>query len=170
MGRRSKSILYTSAAVLWAALAGAQIGQEVAVPEHLADGDEFLISLDELNDHGELLFEAVWTDQEGGGRPQTKGTGGALADPGDPLLFPRNFNRLSAPDANSCFGCHNGPRSGGGGDIVANVFVLGQRFDFATFDQADLIPTKGAVDELGVPVELQTLANSRNTLGMFGSG
>jgi hypothetical protein len=51
-----------------------------------------------------------------------------------PLLFPRNFNRISAPDANSCAGCHAVPRVGGGGDIVANVFVLGQRFDFATFD------------------------------------
>ncbi len=170
MSRGCRTVLYTCAAVLWAVVAGAQIGQEVAVPEHLADGDEFVISTEELNDHGELLFEAVWTGQEGGGRPQTKGVGTPLADPFDPLLFPRNFNRLSAPDANSCLGCHNGPRSGGGGDIVANVFVLGQRFDFATFDQADILPTKGAVDELGVPVELQTLANSRNTLGMFGSG
>ena len=156
---------------LLAASAGqAQIGAEVAVPEHLADGEEFVLSTSELFAHGALLFDAVWTDQEGGGRPLTKGTGGPLADPFDPLLFPRNFNRLSAPDANSCAGCHNAPRSGGGGDIVANVFVLGQRFDFATFDEFDLIPTKGAVDELGNRVVLQDLANSRNTLGMFGSG
>ncbi len=147
-----------------------EIGSEVAIPEHLQDGEEHEIELDELLLHGKKLFEAVWTDQEGGGRPLTKGTGGALSDPSDPLEFPRNFNRLSAPDANSCFGCHNGPRSGGGGDIVANVFVLGHRFDFATFDQLDGIPTKGSVDEHGNPVTLQTLANSRNTLGMFGSG
>jgi hypothetical protein len=62
------------------------------------------------------------------------------------------------------------PRSGGGGDFVANVFVLGQRFDFATFDAVDSMPTRGGVDENGDPVLLQTIANSRNTLGMFGSG
>lgn len=149
---------------------GNEIGKEVAIERHLQDGEEHEIELLDLIQHGQQLFEAVWTDQEGGGRPMTKGTGGPLADPLDPLVFPRNFNRLSAPDANSCFGCHNAPRSGGGGDIVANVFVTGQRFDFATFDALDGIPTKGSVDEGGNPVTLQTLANSRNTLGMFGSG
>jgi hypothetical protein len=87
-----------------------------------------------------------------------------------PLLFPRNFNRISAPDANSCAGCHAQPRVGGGGDIVANVFVLGQRFDFATFDAADPIATRGSRDELGRPVTEQSIANERATLGMFGSG
>ena len=85
-------------------------------------------------------------------------------------MFPRNFNRISAPDTNSCAGCHNTPDVGGGGDIVGNVFVLGQRFDFATFNLLDTIPTKGAVDERGIPVNLQTIANSRKTVGMFGSG
>src|SRR5216117_2770505 len=99
----------------------------------------------------------------------TKGTGAPLSDPSSPLTFPRNFNRISAPDANSCAGCHNAPFgiAGGGGDIVANVFVLGQRFDFATFDIVDPVPTKGSVDESGRPVQLQTIANSRATLGMF---
>lgn len=149
------------------------IGQEVAIPRHLEDGEEALISLSELLEHGQALFSAIWTIQEGGGRPLTTGTGAGLADPSDPLTFPRSFNRVSAPDANSCAGCHNAPFGipGGGGDIVANVFVLGQRFDFATFHEIDdLIPLKGSVDEAGVPVTLQTLANSRNTLGMFGSG
>ena len=154
------------------ATGGTAIGQEVAVPHHLQDGEEFQISLGDLLAHGKQLFTANWTIQEGGGRPLTKGTGAALSDPNDPLLFPRNFNRLSAPDANSCAGCHNAPFGipGGGGDIVTNVFVLGQRFDFATFDPSDLLPTKGAVDELGRPVIQQTIANSRATLGMFGSG
>jgi hypothetical protein len=53
---------------------------------------------------------------------------------------------------------------------VTNVFVLGQRFDFLTFDASDTVPTRGATDEDGLPVTLQTAANSRNTLGMFGSG
>ena len=150
----------------------ADIGREVAIPEHLQDGEEFVVPVEMLISHGRDFFAASWTVQEGGGRPLSKGTGPPLADPGDPLVFPRNFNRVSAPDANACSGCHNAPFGipGGGGDIVGNVFVLGQRFDFATFDSSDLISTKGAIDEAGVPVMLDTIANSRATLGMMGSG
>ena len=146
------------------------IGREVAVPNHLADGQEFVVSLHDLLAHGRALFTANWTNQEGGGRPLTKGTGNPLSDPLVPLVFPRNFNRISAPDANSCAGCHNMPIAGGGGDIVANVFVLGQRFDFATFDGNETLTTGGAFDESGVPATLQAIANSRATIGMFGSG
>jgi hypothetical protein len=80
--------------------------------------------------------------------------------------------RLSAPDANSCAGCHNLPFGipGGGGDIVANVFVLGQRFDFVTFDREDMTPTRGEMNEAGVSTQLHSIAKSRATLGMFGSG
>lgn len=149
-----------------------QIGREVSVARHLVDGEETTLPLPELLDHGELLFSAVWTIQEGGGRPLTKGTGEALSDPEDPLLFPRNFNRVSAPDANSCAGCHNQPFGipGGGGDIVANVFVLGQRFDFVTFDPDDEMITGGSRDERGEVSVLEEVGNSRATLGMFGSG
>ena len=146
------------------------IGREVAVPNHLADGDEFAIPLKDLLAHGRSLFTAVWTIQEGGGRPLTKGTGNPLSNSSSPLLFPRNFNRISAPDANSCAGCHNVPVVGGGGDIVANVFVLGQRFDFATFDGNETLADQGAVDESNSLVTFQSIANSRATLGMFGSG
>ena len=59
----------------------AQIGVEVAVPQHLQDGDEFVISTWALIAHGNKLFTANWTGQEGGGRPLTKGTGAPLADP-----------------------------------------------------------------------------------------
>jgi hypothetical protein len=150
--------------------AGSSIGQEVSVPRHLADGEEFSMPLHDLLEHGERLFTAVWTDQEGGGRPLTKGNGNPLSDPGRPLVFPRNFNRVSAPDANSCAGCHNLLVPGGGGDVVTNVFVLGQRFDFASFDGFELLPTEGTVDEVGLATTLQSVANSRATLGMFGSG
>jgi hypothetical protein len=51
------------------------IGREVSVPVHLQDGQEFSIPLDKLLAHGQLLFNANWTEQEGGGRPLTKGTG-----------------------------------------------------------------------------------------------
>lgn len=147
-----------------------EIGSEAAMPRHLQDGGEFGISLKALIHHGRKLFTADWTTQDGGGRPLTKGTGASLTDPFSPLVFPRNFNRISAPDANSCSGCHNKPRIGGGGDIVANVYVTGQRFDFATFDAHDGIPLRGSVDEEGKHALHQTIANSRNTLGMFGSG
>lgn len=149
-----------------------EIGREVAIPRHLQDGEEFEIPLLALIRHGENLFKAAWTEQEGGGRPLTKGTGKPLVDGESPLVFPRNFNRISAPDANSCAGCHNSPFGipGGGGDFVANVFVLGQRFDFATFEQSDSMPTRGAVDEQGRSVTESTIANNRATLGMFGSG
>jgi hypothetical protein len=149
-----------------------QLGREVAVPRHLQDGEEYQTPIRKLLAHGQTLFTAMWTVQEGGGRPLTKGTGAPLADFSQPLIFPRAFNRISGPDANSCAGCHNAPFGvpGGGGDIVANVFVLGQRFDFATFDDLDRVPTKGAVDESGRPTTQQSIANSRATLGMFGSG
>ena len=148
------------------------IGREVSIARHLADGQEYATPLADLVEHGRRLFDANWTTQEGGGRPLTKGTGRPLADPSQPLVGHRAFNRVSAPDANSCAGCHNAPYgiSGGGGDIAANVFVLGQRFDFATFDRRDTLPTRGAVDESGKPVSLQDAGDSRATTGMFGAG
>ncbi len=150
---------------------GASIGEEKAIPRHLQPGDELAMSPKELVDFGERLFKAQWTVQDGAGRPKANGMGKPLVDPDSPLEFPRNFNRISGPDANSCTGCHNLPRAGGHGDIVANVFVLGQRFDFVTFDkETDPEPVEGAVDESGTPVTLQSVSNFRSTIGMFGSG
>jgi hypothetical protein len=142
------------------------------VAKHLVDDEEFQLSIGKLLTHGKLLFNANFTDQEGGGRPLSKGTGKQLTDPAMPLTGSRAFNRISGPDANSCAGCHNAPYgiSGGGGDFVTNVFVQGHRFDFATFDPADTVPTRGSVDEDGNPVSLQTVGNFRATTGMFGAG
>ena len=148
------------------------IGREVSVARHLEDDEEFRISLADLLLHGQTLFTANWTEQEGGGRPLSKGTGKELTDPTKPLTGKRAFNRISAPDANSCAGCHNLPYgiAGGGGDFVTNVFVLGHRLDFATFDPTDTMPTRGATDETGKPMSLQTAANLRASTGMFGAG
>ena len=164
-------------ACCWVLTAGAregrsQIGREVAIPHHLQDGEEYQITIPQLVAFGEKLFTAKWTIQEGEGRPNVKGTatGTPLSDPTEPLVFPRNFNRISGPDSNSCSGCHNEPVIGGGGDRATEVFVLGQRFDFATFDHNDMTPTKGAADERGEFVTLQTIANERKTIGMNGSG
>src|ERR1051325_2415532 len=45
----------------------AQIGSEMAVERHLNDGEEFRSSLAQLLAQGRLLFNANWTEQEGGG-------------------------------------------------------------------------------------------------------
>ena len=148
------------------------IGREVAIERHIKDDEEFRLELPELISVGKKLFNAAWTEQEGGGRPLTKGNGKSLSDAKSPLIGGRSFNRISGPDANSCAGCHSQPFgiSGGGGDFVSNVFVLGQRFDFVTFDPKDGIPTKGSVDERSQPVSLNNIANLRATTAMFGAG
>lgn len=175
MTRRVQIAFALAATTLAGATAFTQsrpIGREVAVAEHLADGAEYTVGLGPLLEHGRVLLAARWTSQEGAGRPRTKGTGNPLGAASADLVFPRAFNRISAPDANGCSGCHNAPFGivGGGGDIVANVYVLGQRFDFATFDGNQSTPGDGAIDERGQPVTLQSIANSRITPGMFGAG
>lgn len=150
----------------------ADIGREVSIARHLEDDEEFKIPLLDLVEHGKRLFMANWTDQEGAGRPLTKGTGKELTDPSRPLVGQRAFNRVSAPDANSCYGCHNAPFgvAGGGGDFVTNVFVLAQRFDFVTFDSSNASGAQAARDERNLPINLDTVGNLRSTTGMFGAG
>jgi hypothetical protein len=167
------------ACLLLACLAAAQqrdatslIGQELAVPRHLQDGAEFKSPIAEVIESGKKLFSANWTDQDGGGRPLTKGTGTTLSDRTQPLAGPRAFSRVSGPDANSCQGCHNSPYAivGGGGDVTTNVFQMAQRFDFVTFDRRNAKVTDGSVDEGRRPVSLATVGNSRATPGLFGAG
>jgi hypothetical protein len=150
----------------------AEIGEEISGYERLEDGEEFTVSAHELIRRGAAAFSAMWTSEEGGGRPLSRGTGAALADTSEPLAFPRNFNRVSAQDANGCAGCHNAPFgiAGGGGDFVTGVFVAAQRFDFATFDHDDFTPNRGALDESGRFATLQSIGNYRATPGMFGAG
>jgi hypothetical protein len=102
--------------------------------------------LDETLAAGRALFAAALNICDGQGRPATTGAG-AKRVPGQPAMI-----RTSAPDANSCAGCHNQPRAGGAGDFVANVFVLAQALDPVTDSIAP------------------DLSNDRNTLGMFGAG
>lgn len=96
---------------------------------------------------GELLFVTDFNACDGQGRPATTGGGNKR----DPVNQPA-FIRTSAPDAHSCSGCHNEPRIGGGGDFVANVFVLAQTLD----------PVTESVNG--------EFSNERNTVGMFGAG
>lgn len=145
------------------------IGREVSIPYHLTEEDLQKRDIVELVRFGKRLFNANWTDQEGGGRPLMKGTSRSLADPSKPLSGMRAFNRVSAPDANSCLGCHNLPYGGGGGDFATNVFVLGQRFDFFTSD-GDTRPTVSSADEQGRSVNMFSAGNIRASTGMFGAG
>jgi len=168
----------TAPATLWAQAVDiqdfteAELGRELAIQHHLLDGQETHCPLSRLISHGKALFSANWTDQEGGGRPFTKGTGRPLSDPRHSLNDNRSFNRISGPDANSCAGCHNQPYgiAGGSGDFVTNVFVLAQRFDFVSFDDNDPISTKGSKDENLRPVSPDDVGNLRRTTGMFGAG
>jgi hypothetical protein len=125
----------------------AQIGDGPIIKRHITDGDVDSMSFQDLSEAGRLLFIAKFNMFDGRGRPATTG-GGAARDPeGQPA-----FIRTSAPDSNSCAGCHNDPAIGAAGDIVANVFVLAQTLD----------PVTESVSP--------QFSNNRNTLGMHGSG
>ncbi|MEO8678074.1 MAG: di-heme oxidoredictase family protein [Vicinamibacterales bacterium] len=175
---RARAMWSVTAAVV--ALAGATtgsaqraaIGREVAIARHLADGDEFTLTLAALIGHGRVLFAANWTDQDGGGRPATKGTGDPLSRAAAPLTGARAFNRVSGPDANGCQGCHNRPNGlqAGAGDFVSNAFVLAQRFDYITFDRKDAQSGSGAVDEGQRAVSLATVGNPRSAPSLLGAG
>jgi len=102
-----------------------EIGREAAIAHHLQDGEEFDTPLTGLIAYGQKLFTAHFTREEGAGRPLTKGTGVALSDPNSPLTFPRNNNRISGPESNSCSGCHNQPIAGGAGDLSSNRRING---------------------------------------------
>ena len=140
------------------------IGDERLLTSHMSQQliDQRRVTLAQLAAHGKFLFDTPFTDADGRGRPAINGV--FPAGSRIPRGAPDNFNRISGPDSDSCAGCHNKPRSGGGGDNVANVFVLGQRFSF--FDDATL------PDENGIPAPgtIKGASDERNTLGMFGSG
>jgi hypothetical protein len=90
---------------------------------------------------------------------------------GQEVAVPRNFNRISGPDANACAGCHNAPFGPGrGGDMRASVFGLGLRFHFAMPGPNTTRPTQSSVDEGDMLVTLQSIGNSRATVGMLGAG
>ena len=141
-----------------------QIGDERLLTRHVDQRliDQGQISLSQLFAHGKHLFDTAFTEADGVCRPNQSGV--FPPGPRTPRRGVDSFNRISGPDADSCAGCHNKPRSGGGGDNVANVFVLGQRFSF--FDDA----TQDDENGLPAPLTLKGAANERNTLGMFGSG
>jgi hypothetical protein len=124
-----------------------------ALAAHLEQDDVVKMPFSKVFAAGQVLFVTNFNACDGAGRPGTNG--GVTPRTPDSLLGPR-FTRISAPEANSCAGCHNQPQAGGAGDFVANVFVLAQ----------NLIPVTGTILN---PDFSQTFLE-RNTLGMFGSG
>ncbi|PYQ46932.1 MAG: hypothetical protein DMF78_25045, partial [Acidobacteria bacterium] len=124
------------------------VGERPAIEVHLDQVkiESGEVSLKECLRRGRILFESVFNKLDGQGRPLSRGNG-VPRGPGQPA-----FIRTSGPEANSCLGCHAQPRSGGGGDFVANVFVLAQTLD----------PVTSSVDG--------ALSNERNTLAMMGAG
>lgn len=116
------------------------------------------LSFQQISDHGERLFLARFNRCDGAGRPKTTGGGDkrdipTVSEEGEDISAGQVAKlRTSAPDSDSCAGCHAQPEPGGAGDFVANVFVLAQTLDPVTLSVS---PAR---------------SNSRNTLGMHGAG
>ncbi len=138
------------------------IGDSPALKIHtsqaaLESGD---LTLEEVLDRGRAMFTTSFNTLDGAGRPETTDTSSSNFRPRQE--FPRNFNRISGPDANSCVACHNVPRLGGGGDNSTNVFVLADRFPFVNFDMGE---GDGFED-----LSLDTIGDERAALSVFGAG
>jgi cytochrome c peroxidase len=98
---------------------------------------------------GEILFRTKFNSVDGAGRPAATGD----SKPTPRAKHPEDtYQRISGPDANSCFGCHNQPKLGGSGDFAANVFV-GAHFK----------------DPPSLSIQSR-FTNERNTTALFGSG
>ena len=129
------------------------INDTPAMAEHFDQADILQMPFPRVFALGQSIFVTDFNACDGAGRPGTNG--GITSRTPDPLEGPR-FTRISAPDANSCAGCHNQPQAGGAGDFVANVFVLAQ----------NAIPVSGTI----LSSDFTETFLERNTLGMFGSG
>jgi hypothetical protein len=101
------------------------------LPGHVdqTDIDTGHVDLPALLRAGARLFEARFNKLDGQGRPAATGDSKPTKRASN---GPPEFIRTSGPDANSCAGCHNQPRVGGGGDVAANVFALAQFLDPVT--------------------------------------
>lgn len=129
-------------------LCPAGLPERPALSGHIEQADilDGTLSFDEILAHGEELFTVLFNVCDGQGRPAT--TGGVVAREADEPAF----SRVSAPDSNSCAGCHIQPRIGGGGEFGLNVFVIAQHAD-------PVLETTS-----------MSMSNHRNPLGMFGAG
>ncbi len=106
-------------------------------------------ALPALIERGRALFKAKFTTADGAGRPKATQ---AIIPTKRKTGVNLPFSRLSGPDSNSCFGCHNDPIEGGSGDNVANVFVS-EGFESAQFDNTD-----------------SSFSSERHTISLTGAG
>lgn len=97
-----------------------EIGSERAIPFHLTNESLQTFSIEQLTAHGQLLFEAKFTTEDGVGRPMATSSEVPVKQS---RVFPQAFVRTSGPDANACRGCHNDPVLGGAGEFAMNVFA-----------------------------------------------
>ena len=118
------------------------------------------LMLEEIRERGRALFTTSFNTLDGAGRPETTDTSSSNFRPRQD--FPRNFNRISGPDANSCVACHSVPVLGGGGDNSNNVFVLADRFPFVNFDVGE----GDSFEEHS----LDMVGDERAALSVFGAG
>jgi len=102
----------------------------VAIPRHLQDGEEFNTPFEPTDPvRGNSFSPRSSRSRKGAGRPLSKGTGAAVSDPTSPLLFPRNFDRISSPDRERVFWLSQCACRQGQGRPRHGVSVLAQRFD-----------------------------------------
>jgi len=144
------AVVFVSVGLLTARPTAQIPGERPRLTQHInqADIDAGRYSLADLFFAGKFLFATSFNRLDGFGRPGSTGNGNPTRrTPDQPFM-----TRVSGPDSNSCAGCHNQPEVGGGGDFVANVFVLAQLAD----------PVQTSIDS--------QFSNERNTLGMHGSG
>ncbi|MQF48326.1 hypothetical protein FIM08_00240 [SAR202 cluster bacterium AC-647-N09_OGT_505m] len=136
------------------------VGESPGIVRHVTDEDLSHGSLtrDELIAIGKQIFTASFNTLDGSGNSKTRLFGKNT----EQSKLNERFNRISGPDANACSGCHNMPIPGGGGDNVANVFVLAREFPNVNFD--------GGPGDLFESLTLTTVGNERGTVSMFGSG
>jgi len=151
-GWRRAAIVSASVASLCAAAALGASWDERVFGEHVdfdAVAAQGPSAIPALIARGRELFKAKFTTADGAGRP--KATQAIVPTKRKVGVNPA-FARLSGPDSNSCFGCHNDPVEGGSGDFVANVFVS-EGFESAQFDSTD-----------------PSFSSERHTVSLMGAG
>lgn len=136
------------------------IGETPAVTRHITNEEvsNTTISKEEIIRLGEVLFTVSFNSLDGAANSKLR----LIPNKSEEFAITSRFNRISGPDANACSGCHNLPKVGGGGDNVANVFVLAHEFPNINFDNS--------AGDLFEKQTLLSVGNERGTVSMFGSG
>ncbi len=125
-------------------------GEENAVTSRLGDHGSLIGQpMQNIIDHGEMLFMARFTTVDGAGRPEATQ---AAVPTKRRFDASRAFFRTSGPDSNGCISCHMQPLPGGAGDFALNAFTTDGFVD-ADFDSLD-----------------PQFSNERGTTHLFGSG